>query len=92
MWFEDLRFAATLANHAAAGAVGHGRGAALRARSAQCLEWSAMTQDAYARIGFQSKAGSLSERNFVVRFDQLNLSPVPNVSTFTETGLAMPMA
>ncbi len=41
----------------------------------RCLEWSAMTQDAFARLGWQSKAGSLAERSLVVRFDMLRLSP-----------------
>ncbi|HOW69088.1 MAG TPA: metallophosphoesterase family protein [Phycisphaerae bacterium] len=44
-------------------------------RDPQCLHWSAMTQDAYARIGLRSKAGDLTERNFVVPFDGLRLSP-----------------
>ena len=39
----------------------------------RCLEWSAMTQDAYAKIGFGSKVGGLADRNFVVRFDRLDL-------------------
>lgn len=41
----------------------------------RCLEWSAMTRDAYARLGWQSKAGATAERNFVVRFDAINLRP-----------------
>lgn len=44
-------------------------------RDPQCLQWSAMTQDAYTRLGLLSKAGGLAERNFVVRFDELHLSP-----------------
>jgi Icc protein len=44
-------------------------------RDPKCLEWSAMTQDAYARIGFASKIGSLQDRNFVVHFDKLDLTP-----------------
>ena len=43
----------------------------------QCLQWSAMTQDAYARLGLQSKAGEVTERNFVVRFEDLRLVPEP---------------
>ncbi|MBP7936767.1 MAG: metallophosphoesterase family protein [Phycisphaerae bacterium] len=46
-------------------------------RDPQCLHWSAMTQDAYARLGLHSKAGDLAERNFVVSFDELCLSPRP---------------
>jgi Icc protein len=38
------------------------------------LEWSAMTHDAYARFGLQIKAGTLADRNFVVRFDKLNMT------------------
>lgn len=44
-------------------------------RDPQCLRWSAMTQDAYAWLGFQSKAGEVTERNFVVRFEDLQLVP-----------------
>ncbi len=44
-------------------------------RDPRCLEWSAMTRDAYSALGLQSKAGTLSDRNFVVRFDALNLAP-----------------
>lgn len=47
------------------------------------LEWSAMSQDAYARLGLQSKAGSVAERNFVVRFGELKLIP-SNVRTATQ--------
>ena len=45
-------------------------------RDPECLEWSSMTRDAYVRIGFGSKIGSLADRNFVVKFDELNLTPV----------------
>lgn len=50
-------------------------------RDPRCLEWSAMTQDAYAKVGLQSKAGTVAERNFVVRFDRLNLTPAIRPST-----------
>jgi len=43
-------------------------------RDPQCPRWSAMTQDAYAWLGFQSKAGEVTERNFVVRFEDLRLA------------------
>jgi hypothetical protein len=46
-------------------------------RDPRCLEWSAMTQDAYAKLGFGSKVGSLRDRNFVVHFDKLDLAPRP---------------
>ena len=45
-------------------------------RDPRCLEWSAMTQDAYTKIGFGGKIGSLRDRCFVVRFDKLRLDPV----------------
>jgi 3',5'-cyclic AMP phosphodiesterase CpdA len=41
------------------------------------LEWSAMTHDAYAKFGLQIKAGTLADRNFVVRFDKLDMRPRP---------------
>jgi len=44
-------------------------------RDPQCLEWSGMTRDAYAKIGFGTKVGALTDRNFVVRFDKLDLQP-----------------
>lgn len=44
-------------------------------RDPRVLEWSAMTQDAYRNIGYGSKIGGVGDRNFVVRFDKLNLSP-----------------
>jgi Icc protein len=50
-------------------------------RDARCLEWSATTQNAYAKLGLQSKAGSLAERSFVVRFDKLSLAPTTRTST-----------
>jgi len=44
-------------------------------RDPRCLEWSATTREAYAKIGLQSKAGSLAERSFVVRFERLRVAP-----------------
>ncbi|MBN1341866.1 MAG: metallophosphoesterase family protein [Phycisphaerae bacterium] len=44
-------------------------------RDPKCLEWSAMTQDAYAKLGYGGKVGPLSDRNFVVRFNRLDLKP-----------------
>ncbi len=46
-------------------------------RDPQCLEWSGMTRDAYAKLGFGSKVGTLTDRNFVVHFDKLDLQPRP---------------
>jgi 3',5'-cyclic-AMP phosphodiesterase len=40
----------------------------------ECLEWSSMTRDAYVKIGYGSKIGSLADRNFVITFDALNLT------------------
>ncbi len=44
-------------------------------RDPQVLEWSAMTREIYTKIGFGSKVGGLGDRNFVVRFDRLDLKP-----------------
>jgi len=40
-------------------------------RDPHCLEWSAMSADAYAGIGWPDKAGPLSDRNFVVCYRDL---------------------
>lgn len=47
-------------------------------RSPECLEWSAMTEDVYKNVGYGGKVGRLGDRNFVVRFDKLDLAPKPN--------------
>lgn len=44
-------------------------------RDPRVLEWSSMTREAYTNFGLGVKAGTLSDRNFVVRFDKLNLTP-----------------
>ncbi len=41
----------------------------------QAVQWSAMTHEAYKNIGYGSKTGSVRDRNFVIRFDQLDLTP-----------------
>jgi 3',5'-cyclic-AMP phosphodiesterase len=46
-----------------------------------CLEWSAMTQDVYKNVGYGGKVGKLSDRNFVVRFDRLDLTPKPEAAS-----------
>lgn len=42
---------------------------------ADALEWSAMTREAYARLGWHGKAGSLEDRSFVLRYEDLDLAP-----------------
>ncbi|HOQ84322.1 MAG TPA: metallophosphoesterase family protein [Phycisphaerae bacterium] len=44
---------------------------------ARCLEWSAITRETFERMALAGKAGTLADRNFVVRFDRLDLQPKP---------------
>jgi 3',5'-cyclic AMP phosphodiesterase CpdA len=40
----------------------------------RCLEWSATTRETFERMGVAGKAGTLADRNFVVGFENLDLT------------------
>lgn len=42
---------------------------------ADCLEWSSTTRVTFERMGLTAKAGTLADRNLVIRFGELDLSP-----------------
>lgn len=50
-------------------------------KNPDCLQWSAISREAFISISLYSKAGTLADRNFVVRYDDLNLTPTSQPAT-----------